>query len=366
MRSRERYTETQLSDSDRKAALLMVLLFWACTFGVLSVRGIFYEPGPASQTMPPRAAVTAVGALLCVGMALALSRFRIRSFPALISLALSGALLLSGTQAWLHLRIYDWWYPQPVGPTGSVGLLLWTIFWLGYFLAWTGTYFALVYHRDVRRHEHRLTALRDLAQEAQIAALRYQINPHFLFNTINSISAFVLESRSHEAERMLTNLADFLRATIHMDPGAIVPLGEELSSQEKYLDIEKVRFSNRMKVSIEVPVELRAAPVPALLLQPLVENAVTHGVARSEAPVTISIFASSEGDSLVVSVLSDGAADPARPGTGTGLRNVRERLQAYYGDEAQLTAASLPTGGFLAEVKLPFDRPVGSAAAAEV
>ena len=119
------------------------------------------------------------------------------------------------------------------------------------------------------------------AQEAQLRALRYQINPHFLFNTLNSLSSLVLTKRTETAEQMLMNLSTFFRATLSADPTADVPLEEEIKLQRLYLDIEQIRFPDRLTVEIDVPDELLDARVPVLILQPVIENAVKYGVARS-------------------------------------------------------------------------------------
>jgi two-component sensor histidine kinase len=336
-----------------RAPLLLALVFWGCTFAVLSVRGVYYEPGRWTESVPPRAVVTIVGALLCAALAVALSGFRRLSFSALIATAVAAAILMSIAQAWLQMKVYDLWYSEPVGPTGQAGLVLWSIFWLGYFLAWTGTYLALVYHEDVLGQEQRLAAMREFAQEAKIAALHYQINPHFLFNTINSISAFVLESQPQEAERVLINLADFLRRTMAMDAGKTVTLAEEIALQELYLEIEKVRFSERIGVRIDIPDGLRDIYLPPLILQPLVENAVKHGVGRSETRTLISIKARRHEQLLLLSVCDDARGGQSPRGTGMGLRNVRERLRAHYGDSAQLTVGPLTPGGYCAALELP-------------
>ena len=133
--------------------------------------------------------------------------------------------------------------------------------------------------------------MKELAQEARMAALRYQINPHFLFNTLNSISSLVLERRNAEAETMLLNLSTFLRATLAADPGGTIALREEIRLQQLYLAIEEVRFPDRMHVTVDIPCDLSALAVPALILQPLVENALRYAVEPSESMTTVSITA---------------------------------------------------------------------------
>ena len=120
------------------------------------------------------------------------------------------------------------------------------------------------------------------AQEAQLRALRYQINPHFLFNTLNSLSSLILSKQTDTAERMLMNLSTFFRATLSADPTADVSLDEEIKLQRLYLDIEQIRFPDRLSVEVDVPDALLAARVPVLILQPIVENAVKYGVAKSK------------------------------------------------------------------------------------
>jgi LytS/YehU family sensor histidine kinase len=273
-----------------------------------------------------------------------------------VLVAFASALLCSAILAGLQLWIYGIWFPGQGSPTGSTGFVLWTLFWFGYFLAWTGTFLALAYHREARLHEQQLANMRALAHEAQAAALRYQLNPHFLFNTINSVSAFVLERRPEEAERMLSNLSEFLRTTMSMDPSATVTLAEEVALQQAYLEIEKVRFSNRVHVEVDVPAQLADTEVPGLLLQPLVENAVRHGLGRCEAEVTLRIEAARDGEHVLIRVSDDAIGATRGGGTGIGLRNVRERLQAHYGDGARLTFGPLPGRGYSAEVRLPLSR----------
>lgn len=200
-----------------------------------------------------------------------------------------------------------------------------------------------------------LAEARSAAQLAQLAALRLQLNPHFLFNTLNAISAMIVTRRNAEAEAMTGKLCAFLRASLATDPAALVPLDEELRIVDDYLDIEIVRFGARLIVAVDCDDDAAAVPVPALILQPLVENAVKYGVSRSRGAVTIAIAARIEDRSLIVTVDDDGRADPdAGPhaGTGTGLANVRRRLEALYGSRASLLAGG-HAGGYRAIVTLP-------------
>jgi LytS/YehU family sensor histidine kinase len=231
------------------------------------------------------------------------------------------------------------------------------LIWLGYCLAWTGTYLALTYHWEVQDQQARISEMAKLAQEAQIATLRYQVNPHFLFNTLNSISSLVLEHRNADAELMLLNLSAFVRSTFIQDPQTMIALREEIALQRLYLQIEEVRFSERLRVVIDIPGALLDVRLPALILQPLVENALRHGVERSEELTTLAIHAMRCGDELRITVDDDSAgAETDSAGSGLGLRNVGDRLRAHFGDRATLTAMPREQGGFRSEIRLPLER----------
>ena len=191
------------------------------------------------------------------------------------------------------------------------------------------------------KQELQLSEARSAAQQAQLAALRYQLNPHFLFNALNSISALIVTRRNEDAERMTEKLSSFLRTSLSADPGELVPLEEELSLIEEYLDIESVRFGERLNVTVECSREASEALVPSFLVQPLVENAIKHGVAPSRQPTNISINACVEQGELCIVVgncIPDGSERLKMRGrAGVGLLNVRRRLEAVYGKRASLT-----------------------------
>ncbi len=202
--------------------------------------------------------------------------------------------------------------------------------------------------------ERRAATFERAAQLSELRALRYQLNPHFLFNTLNSLSALVMTGRRDEAEAMILNLATFYRSSLTSDPSGDVPLADEIAVQRLYLDIESVRFPDRLSVNIDVPEDLANAAVPGLILQPLVENAIKHGVARSTKPVAIHLSARVEGDQLILSVADDapGTARPAE-GNGIGQTNVRDRLFARYGAAAVVETLPGATGGYVARLSFP-------------
>jgi hypothetical protein len=203
--------------------------------------------------------------------------------------------------------------------------------------------------------DRQLSDARSAAQQAQLTALRYQLNPHFLFNSLNSISALIVTRRNDDAERMTDKLASFLRNSLAADPAQLVPLEEELSLIEEYLDIEGVRFEERLDVTIECEPEAGAALVPGFIVQPLVENAIKHGVAPSREPVHIRINASVERGDLCIEVENDVSAEAEvnrRGGAGVGLINIQRRLQAVYGNRANLSAEQL-SDRYVARICIP-------------
>ncbi len=211
---------------------------------------------------------------------------------------------------------------------------------------WCCLFVAYLFSADLMERERRMHAWREEAMHAQMRALRYQINPHFLFNTMNSVAGLMEEQAVDQARTMLLSLSSYLRATLTLDPSADIPLEEEVAMQQRYLDIERERFSDRMQVVIDVPPSLGKALVPALVLQPLVENAVKHGVCSMPGRAEISVSASVVQDQLLLVVENDfrPSSDRISQGTGIGLRNVRERIGLHFPAKAALTTQIVHEG----------------------
>ncbi len=222
----------------------------------------------------------------------------------------------------------------------------------------------ILFHVNYTRHatiaqERQLAQANSAAQAAQLAALRYQLNPHFLFNALNSISALIVTRRNQDAEAMTDKLSRFLRSSLNADPTSLIPLEEELALTEEYLDIEGVRFGDRLDIEIDCTPDACSALVPSFLVQPLVENAVKHGVARSREPVEIEIKAEIERGCLSITVANGLAPDAERHevlhgtgGAGVGLANVHRRLEAVFGNRATLEAGR-DGNRFLATIRIP-------------
>ncbi|AHG88899.1 histidine kinase internal region [Gemmatirosa kalamazoonensis] len=220
-----------------------------------------------------------------------------------------------------------------------------------------GCVYAFTYFVEAREREAQRARLAQQLAEARLGALRMQLNPHFLFNSLNAIQVLVRDHDTQAASRMLELLGGVLRQVLHGEPRQQVPLDEELRFLQRYLAIEQVRFSDRLRVQWAVDDAARDALVPEFVLQPLVENAVRHGVAGRADAGTIEISAHVEGDTLLLGVRDDGPGyDAATAGAGVGLANVRARLETMFGDAARLEIGRAASGGTLATIRLPLAR----------
>jgi signal transduction histidine kinase len=212
---------------------------------------------------------------------------------------------------------------------------------------------------QLTRQQTETARLNEQLSKAQLNALRRQIEPHFLFNTLNAIAGLVRERRNDDAVSMIAGLSDFLRRVVADSDRHQVPLAEELEFTQKYLDIQKARFVDRLQFSVDVPAELFQAQVPSLILQPMVENAVKHGIAKRVQGGAIRIAAAGANGTLTLRVYNDGPALPEgweQRTSGIGILNVRTRLRSLYGEAFELTLHNQP-GGVEARVSVPYTSP---------
>ena len=219
-----------------------------------------------------------------------------------------------------------------------------------------GAYLAFDYHRQAQERQHRSDHLESLLTEARLSALRAQLHPHFLFNALNTVSAYV-EDDPKLARAMLGHLGDLLRFSLDSEDRREVSLQEEIGALEHYLAIQRARFGDRLRTSIEVPPELRQARVPALVLQPLVENAITHGLSELPRQGEIRVSVSAREGWLTLSVQDNGVGLATgwrlERDAGTGLSNTRGRLAETYGVHHSFSVAPAPGGGVVAEIRIP-------------
>jgi two-component system, LytTR family, sensor kinase len=226
------------------------------------------------------------------------------------------------------------------------------------YLCWAGIYFGTKYYSSLQQQREATLRAASLAQEAQLKMLRYQLNPHFLFNTLNAISTLILDNQNRTANQTVMRLSEFLRYTLDQDPMKKVTLRQEIEAMNLYLTTEKLRFGDRLKLEYAVEDTALEALVPSLLLQPLIENAVKYAVSPSEQGGTIRVEGRARGNMLELAVADDGpglntAAAPAA-GRGVGLRNTRERLSVLYEDRHRFaTIDNKP--GLRIELGLPLE-----------
>jgi two-component sensor histidine kinase len=240
------------------------------------------------------------------------------------------------------------------------------VIWLFFFLAWSAFYLATLVQSEVLGAERRAAEAESAAQQAQVRALRYQVNPHFLFNTLNSLSSLIIAGRADEAESMVLKLSTFFRQSLTLDATADVSLAEEIAMQRLYLDIEKVRFPRRLKAEFDVPADLETARLPALILQPLIENAIKYAVSQTRDRVVLQIVAREAGPGrFTIEVTNSGGRPAARAdkgetvGTGVGIANVCQRLSARFGSLANCAYGPTADGGYRVVLTLPLDRSDG-------
>jgi LytS/YehU family sensor histidine kinase len=225
--------------------------------------------------------------------------------------------------------------------------------------AWAALYYGINYFLLLEDEIKQRETLASQASTAQLAMLRYQLNPHFLFNTLNSISTLVLLKQTERANAMLARLSSFLRYTLANEPTANVTLAQEVETLKLYLEIEKMRFEDRLRPHFRIDADTIGARLPSLLLQPLIENAIKYAVTPSEDGADIWITASRQGQGVRIEVADNGNGQgtdlAASPSTGVGLANIRDRLAQAYGAAHGFTTTENDQGGFSVIVEIPYE-----------
>ena len=275
-----------------------------------------------------------------------------------------GTTLFAVMSATLLYAYIDTWVVQTIregaDQTPFAQLLLGALFKDGLLIgAWSALYYAINYFVRAEEQADQMMRLEAQATSAQLTMLRYQLNPHFLFNTLNSISTLVLLKQTDQANAMLSRLSSFLRFTLINEAAAKVPLTQEIETLKLYLDIEKMRFEERLRTFFTIEPAVQDALVPSLLLQPLVENAIKYAVTPKEEGADISVVAQLVGQRVRITVSDTGPG--LQPGqqdftlsTGVGMANTRERLLQAYGDDQRFEHYVKAGGGFEVLLELPY------------
>ena len=260
---------------------------------------------------------------------------------------------------WLTNSLYwDWvkdgWRPEHAmdfvsGIMGSFYIML----------CWSGLYFGIKYYQQLQQQTEQTLKATAAAHQAQLKMLRYQLNPHFLFNTLNAISTLILDGANDTANLSVSRLSDFLRYTLDNDPMKRVTLGSELRALDLYLEIEKVRFGDRLIIEKDIEPRTLDALVPSLILQPLIENAIKYAITPREDGGTIQISALVQNDTLVLRLADDGPGlgngKSAHKSCGVGLKNTRERLAQFYGDRQAFTLGPNEPQGLVITINIPYE-----------
>ena len=303
---------------------------------------------------------TAAGFLATVGLRFvlrALSGLPATTFflaaigPILVATAIMGSASVFALIEWCGTDC------RPRSMTGYIaymGSFIYVIF------SWTGMYYGLKNYRALQEQTQEALKATGMAHQAQLKMLRYQLNPHFLFNTLNAISTLILDKDTGTANRMVTSLSAFLRHSLDADPMQRVTLKQELDALNLYLGIEKVRFAERLTLELDVDPGTYGALLPSLLLQPLIENAIKYGVAKRVEGGTLTIRTRRFGDMLEIIVADDGPGcahfdTGLPPGNGVGLRNTAERLRVLYGDRQSFTVRNRKPIGAEVVLRLPLE-----------
>ena len=233
------------------------------------------------------------------------------------------------------------------------------------FLSWSGLYFGIKFARQSQQQKEAALRAQNAAHTAQLKMLRYQLNPHFLFNTLNAISTLVLDDKRDTAYRMVGSLSAFLRHSLDSDPEQRVPLSQEIDALNLYLGIEQLRFGERLTVTMDIEPATRAALVPSLILQPLIENAIKYAVSKREEGGRIELVARRDGDMLDLHLRDDGPgfAETDMTPNGharVGLANTRERLRVLYGERQRFDIGNREPHGADVHIRLPFETVQGA------
>jgi two-component system LytT family sensor kinase len=303
--------------------------------------------------------LTAAGYSITLLMAAAFRRLiRMRelyTWAGSILIVVIASAALSAIETWSYSV-----FIQPGSPPEGIRFLGAIILTFLLLMAWSALYYSINFYLLLEEQADRLLRLESAASNAQLAMLRYQLNPHFLFNTLNSISTLVLLKQGDRANAMLSRLSSFLRYTLVNEASARVTLAQEIETLKLYLEIEKMRFEERLRPHFSVDPAAERALLPSLLLQPLIENAIKYAVTPQENGADIAVEVRRRANRVAITVVDTGpGADSgyqkrAAQSTGVGLANIRDRLAQAYGDNHRFETQTETTGGFRVFIEIPY------------
>jgi hypothetical protein len=340
--------------------VVMTMCVWFGSFALSTLRDLIAPPDGFGWMTAARLLYAVLGGVCCIPIYALLDRARrfglgtraVSALPliALIAIGYTQATFLA--QDFVAARLIR---GSQIPAQSAAATFYNTVYWALFFVVSAALYLAIRFSQAVAQQAVIAQRLQSLAHDAQIRALRYQVDPHFLFNALNAISALIVTDRAPHADLMVRRLSRFFRASLALDPEIDISLHQEIELQQAYLAIEQSRFPD-LSVHFDTDRQAADARVPALILQPLMENAMKHSVARIDGASNVSVAAHRTDDQVIISVVSD---FPARArgsrdvGTGTGLANVRSRLAGRFGGRAALTVDDV--GAFRVDITIPYE-----------
>jgi sensor histidine kinase YesM len=234
----------------------------------------------------------------------------------------------------------------------------WLMFSLTTMFAWTSIFFIMLYNTKLQKEHERLLKAQNLAKDAQLQMLRNQLNPHFMFNTMNAISTLILKDENDKANEMLDKLCEFLRYSLDVKVKSKTTLNKELELSYLYISIEKVRFGERLNIQLDINDEALDCQVPNMLLQPLIENAIKYAIEPRKDPGNITIRAWCENDRLILNVIDDGTGqnEKSAKGFGIGISNTKSRLEAMFNGDYEVTLDSENRAGTTVNISMPIEK----------
>lgn len=340
--------------SEVKLILAFTIILWSFravfSFGFLFWRGTFL------QAFPTQALLIAlyIGVTLIVWFGLRL----IKSWPLIITFLIAPFVAFAADA--LHSELFGMFRDEGlfdfIKTVGWKSYLYQTYLGSLFFLAWYMGYLAITLYFKFVRENVALVENRTQAQQAQLQMLRHQIDPHFLFNTLNSISSLVLDGKNQDAEKMINGLGQFLRVSFEKTDTVKITLREEIEIVKEYLTIEKIRFSDKLQTAYSLAPETLSCLVPSLILQPAVENALKHAISPKKSKGLISIGARVDDGTLILTVDDNGPGlSNGQAFHGVGVKNMRERLRALYGSAGQIKIDNQVVGGVRVQISCPVE-----------
>ncbi|NVK57111.1 MAG: histidine kinase [Alteromonadaceae bacterium] len=267
-------------------------------------------------------------------------------------------LLIVASLAWTQIKwvSLQWLYNDPGKLMSWFDFGTWTTASLTMLATWTAGYFGIKSYLDNVEQRERADKATHLAKEAQLKMLRYQLNPHFMFNSINAISTLILKQENSHAVLVLEKLCDFLRYSLYTDPLKKIPVAEEVTMVNTYVDIEKARFRTKLSVQIDTDPDIEDMLIPSMLVQPLIENVLKHGMVPDQGiRITVVFSALSDGLAITVTDTGKGFEDKEACQLGIGMTNCKDRLRLFYQGRARFTTENNPDGGACVRIFIPYE-----------